>query len=134
MGRKDKDLEGQGLKVSRQQHVSPGVSALSSFYHLLIHGSAEVVPLVAHQTHFHTALKKERTSLTISDRHSQGINFAASGVDFTVGAEFGCKLGGTSIFVQREYNFRQVYIYLETQSDSVSPYLAVLLLLPDDLK
>lgn len=91
--------------------VSVTFTALQ-FYHLLIHGSAEVMALVAHQTHFHTALKKERTSLMTSGMHPQGINFAAGGVDFTISVEFGCKLEGTSRFAQSEYSFNCIYTYL----------------------
>ena len=103
--------EGEQTASSMSVLVSVPFSALQ-FYQLLIHGSAEVMALVAHQTHFHTALKKERTSLMTSGMHPQGINFAASGVDFTISAEFGCRLEGNSRFMQREYSFNQVYMYL----------------------
>lgn len=110
MGRKYEDLEGQGLKVNKPKAACQSLCQCP--FQLLIHGSAEVTALVAHLTHFHTPLKKKRTSLMTSGMHPQGINFAASGVDFTISAEFGCKLEGTSRFAQREYSFNQVYAYL----------------------
>ena len=47
-----------------------------------------------------------------SGMHPQGINSAASGVDFTVSGDFGRKLEGASRFAQREYSFNQVYTHL----------------------
>lgn len=47
-----------------------------------------------------------------SGMHPQGINFAASGVDFTISVEFGCELEGTSRFAQSEYSFNRIYTYL----------------------
>lgn len=90
--------------------MSVPFSALQ-FYHLFTHGSAEVTALAAHQIHFHRALKKERTSLTLG-MHPQDIDFAATGVDFTISVEFGCKLEETSRFVRREYTLNQAWAYL----------------------
>lgn len=50
--------EGEQTESSMLVLVSVTFTALQ-FYHLLIHGSAEVMALVAHQTHFHTALKRK---------------------------------------------------------------------------
>ena len=47
-----------------------------------------------------------------SGMHPQGLNFAASSVDFTISAEIGCRLEGTSTFTQREHSFHEVYAYL----------------------
>lgn len=47
-----------------------------------------------------------------SGMHPQGINFAASGVDFTISAEYGCKSEGTSRVMQSECSSNQIYPYL----------------------
>lgn len=97
-------------------------------------GSAGIMDLGAHQTHFHTALEKKGASLMTSAIHPPGITFLISGVAFTVSAEFGCKWEGTSRSAQRDSSFHQVCPHLEMESGSASLRLAALWLPPCDLK
>lgn len=78
--------------------------------------------------------KKKGASLMTSAIHPPSITFLISGVAFTVSAEFGCKLEGTSRSAQRDSSFHQVCPHLEMESGSASLRLAALWLPPCDLK
>lgn len=124
----------RGVLFSPCANALPSLAVLS-----LAPGSAGIMDLGAHQTHFCTALEKERgffddfsyppSRYYIFDKWCGFYSFTA----FTV-AEFGCKLEGTSRSAQRDSSFHQVCPHLEMESGSASLRLAALWLLPRDLK